>query len=298
MNMNNQEFNLTEQEKLLLASLRSEGLTLEEKRIIKATLHKQFPPSKRFFGTGFIMPSAFFTQPAFGALVFLILAFAGIGVGKASEKSLPGETLYIAKTVFYEPVSNIFSDESSLELAKEQITKRLREADALIREGRFGDAEKRQLETLINTEVAVLRQQEQIFSESLLQDEFGNISQRVQLVFSANGETELRVIPAVQAPSSWRRSVNDEQEKDDQEDDHSSQEATAKQEGADKQKKESVSGRNEHDDSRESSDNDTDETDEDNSDSDDDEVESEDNEDDDDADESDETDEDNSDSDD
>lgn len=189
----------TKQEKDFFVSLQQNGLLVEEKSVIKKALIQEVSTVRG--GVSFVFPRFFFSKPAIGMFALLLMIFAGVGVGKASENALPGEPLYGAKTALYEPVSDIFLYEDSQEKAKERIMKRLREADSLVLEDKFGGSEKKQLEILIDAEVAVLRQQDAHFSEKGLLTLLEGISERVHLMFGADGKVMLEVmVPASGLP--------------------------------------------------------------------------------------------------
>jgi tRNA splicing endonuclease len=257
-----EEYRISESEAKLFDTLKQGVLSDQEKQVMKQAL--QEATSQRAMASGSFLDTlrVYFSvrKSGFALATLLLMAFVGVGVGKASEKALPGEVLYTAKTVLYEPVSDIFWHESSVERAKELIVKRVEEADALIRDERFGEKEKRQLEILIDAEVAVLKQQESGFSEAALSAELARVSERVQLTFGADGFAALALIRSREQSLSPQESSDDNKEEDDRDDDDSSQQSAPKMESANRKEGRSASAEREreNDDSQESDDDDSD----------------------------------------
>jgi hypothetical protein len=106
----------------------------------------------------FIWP-AVYSKPVFGMAVFSVMTLVGIGVVKASENALPGDTLYKAKTALYEPVSEILSQKNVTDEARESIRRRLDEAQVLAVDGRLGIQERSQIEGLIEADLQKIENQ-------------------------------------------------------------------------------------------------------------------------------------------
>lgn len=152
--MQEHELVTTKNEQAFFTALKKEGLSSDEKSQIRRSLLERIQVSKPSFfqRIAFIWPVVH-SKPAFGLAVFGVLALVGVGVGKASEDTLPGDVLYRAKTVVYEPVSEIFSQKDTKEEVRESIRRRLDEAKILAIQGRLGLAERLQIENLIEEDL-------------------------------------------------------------------------------------------------------------------------------------------------
>lgn len=159
--MQEQELVTTKDEEALFDAFRSEGLRSEERTQIRQSLIKRMDIAKPslFHRMAFIWP-AVHSKPAFGLVVFGAIALVGVGMGKASESALPGDVLYRAKTVVYEPVSEIFSQKDKKEEVKGSIRRRLDEAQALAIQGRLGLTERLQIEGLVEEDIQKIEDQD------------------------------------------------------------------------------------------------------------------------------------------
>lgn len=156
MNDELKKLQMREGEKTTFAQWRAEGLTHSEKSEMRFFLRERVALSTSRMGVSetasLLFRSISFRQAiSFSVIVMLVLASTGIGVAKASEQSLPGETLYKVKTIISEPVLGLLkrTPEEKITWAMTLSERRMNEADALATSGKLGEKESREIEVLI-----------------------------------------------------------------------------------------------------------------------------------------------------
>lgn len=154
MYKNNEQVKLSQSEREAFASVRTKGLSREEKRVLwghiqysmrKAEgsyLHRQKDMSVKFF--------SFFTHRSFAmsALSLVALLGSGFGIARASESALPGQALYPVKINVNEAFIGSLkrSDTARAEWEQERAGRRITEAETLAEEGKLGEEEKNEIE--------------------------------------------------------------------------------------------------------------------------------------------------------
>jgi len=160
--MINNRFSQPEAEKIerqVFFSLRVKSLSQEEKRVQRDFLIKSMHTSvyqphlsyKPSFKPSLLMNILiFFTQRSFvlSALSIVAVIGSGLGVARASESALPGQTLYPMKINVNEPlIAKLkFSDTARIDWERELVGRRITEAETLSEQGKLGDIEKMQIE--------------------------------------------------------------------------------------------------------------------------------------------------------
>ncbi len=145
----------SKEEHFFFASIRQKNLSQEEKAVIRHSIENSIYTSghlsSSFHKSSFFMRNiSFLTQRSFvfSALSIILVLGSGFGIAKASEKALPGQTLYPMKINVNEPLiaKFKFSDTSRILWEKELAGRRIEEAEALAERGALGEIEKMQIE--------------------------------------------------------------------------------------------------------------------------------------------------------
>ncbi|MCW1887960.1 MAG: hypothetical protein KIH67_000180 [Candidatus Moranbacteria bacterium] len=239
--MQEQELVTTENEQAFFSALRNEVLSSEEKAQIRESLVKRIDVGRPSFfqKIAFVWP-AIYSKPAFGLAVFSVMMLLGIGVVKASESALPGDTLYKAKTALYEPVSEILSQKDATAEAKESIRRRFDEAKILAADGRLGTDEKFQIENLIEADLQKIESQgemgarEEVVSMGRDYEKYfmvvldGSRRIRIQMLVAPTEIDEARVM------HQDKSSTQEEKEDDDDENEHEDDDEESAQSGVKK----------------------------------------------------------------
>ncbi len=162
MNERQKKISVGKGERIVFATWRNEGLSASEKNRLRQLLQEQIRPvsfwqrTEQFFrGEGVLFPHR---QALLFSLILLFVVSGGIGVASASERSLPGESLYVFKTEWNEPIRGafLFTSQAKAEWQRTRIERRLREAEALARGGNFGETEAAEISVLIGEHQTLL----------------------------------------------------------------------------------------------------------------------------------------------
>lgn len=146
-----------EEFKIGIEEIKKIGMTKEEKnRIFENILDSEIPQKKT-------IPSPWFNSLTFviqrnkiasyGLAVFLIISITGGSLAQASEKSLPGSTLYPIKTKIVEPVQSTLKLDPQNRAKYEGglVIKRLTEAEVLVLQNKLNEKKESQLNDLLDT---------------------------------------------------------------------------------------------------------------------------------------------------
>lgn len=176
MHKNSQNISIGRGEREAFVLLRSQRLSAEEKGAMKKALQMSVNPAR----TGVSRPErqpigflSFFLGRSFAVstLSLVLIVGSSLGVARAAERALPGETLYPVKIKVNEPfmASFKYSDTARREWEHERVERRMAEAEALAEEGRLGEDEKNEIEQQLSERRKTL---EEIEGRDIDDDEF------------------------------------------------------------------------------------------------------------------------------
>ncbi len=150
MNENEQKMNIGQEERKAFVSLRSRSLLREEKDMMRQALQTLIHRSGMI---GTPVPRGIFASFlnrsfAVSASALALIIGSSLGVARAAENSLPGQTLYPVKINVNESVIGSFkrSDTARADWERERAGRRITEAETLAEEGKLGDKEKNEIE--------------------------------------------------------------------------------------------------------------------------------------------------------
>ena len=187
-------------EQAVFAQWRRERLSIREKKILRQSLADRIGsesaltlPTEGQRGIWTLL----FSRPALSfSLIIACLLSGSIGVAKASERALPGDSLYTVKIAINEPIEGLLhiTPEARAEWERMRIERRLSEAEALVTLGRFGEEETKELDDLIDQHQTSLAsyvgEQESEEERNIPADRFQNIELRR---VKEDGKTRYRV---------------------------------------------------------------------------------------------------------
>ncbi|MEI8097152.1 MAG: DUF5667 domain-containing protein, partial [Candidatus Moraniibacteriota bacterium] len=177
MDGNEEQLNVGNGEREAFVLLRTKTLSEEEKDVMWQTLqvsirqlHSKTLLQKEFQVTGVL---ALFMRRSFALSAFsiVIILGGGLGVARAAESALPGQTLYPVKINVNEPIigSFKFSDTDRAQWERERAGRRIAEAEALAETENLGTAEAAIIEDHLSQNRKKI---EQIEGRSITDDEF------------------------------------------------------------------------------------------------------------------------------
>lgn len=156
MNEDRKKLGMGKSESDLFAHWRTEGLTVSEKSEMRTFLRENavVPSGFSRLVKSHISPFQIFSfRQAFSMSLVLIIVIvsSGVGVAKASEQSLPGDTLYVVKTGITEPFSGFFrrTSEEKAAWARTLAERRMEEANELASSGKLGEKESQEIGGLL-----------------------------------------------------------------------------------------------------------------------------------------------------
>ena len=170
-----------------------EGLLDMEKKRIRETLREyvRSTPKKTVLKSGILLwPLFSYRVSAFVLLVVVI--GSGWGIARASEQSLPGESLYALKTEWSEPLRSIFhlSPEAKASWQESRIEARLDEAKRLAAQKKLSDEDIEKIEMLITKHQALLTRYAQENDEDVQKSE--EYPKRMKIEIKSDGEVQYR----------------------------------------------------------------------------------------------------------
>ena len=203
----------TEKEQELFVSLKQTELRREEREQMKRFLTKELRLQKSSFVESLhSMWRVSYTKPIFGLGIFVLMALVGVGVGKASEEALPGEMLYATKTELYEPAEELFSKVDILETSKACIKRRLDEAEILSIKGKLGEAEKAQIEALIEKELVKLETHGNDGIRETILSELSSRSKYFSLILDSERKIRIIVFPVQMETENQQGGISHQEE--------------------------------------------------------------------------------------
>lgn len=154
MNKNNQNIGIGRGEREAFVLLRSQSLSIHEKNTMRQAISLSIQKSER---GGVAKPEQnilhsfvflFRRTFAVSALSLALVISGGLGVVRAAEGALPGQSLYPVKINVNESVIGTFkrSDAARAEWERERAGRRIAEAETLAEAGKLGDKEKNEIE--------------------------------------------------------------------------------------------------------------------------------------------------------